>query len=365
MIKGIAISKKNNIYLDLLRIFACMCVIGIHTEDGGLILNRIARLGLPMFFLLSGYFLLPKCDDEHVGAFYYQRYIKIVLPFLAYGLFYGCWIFPTGRIFAKPTLDNVLYAISYIPHSIIDNLTAPIYFHFWFMYEIISLYLLFPFLAKGMKALSDKGLRNLMILILVWEGLADFIPAFGRKFEFRIEFGWLIYIIFGYAFTREFVKKQYKLFVIAGAIAFALQIVILGGLPGFSALIEHKEDLNPWEVLAVCGWFALFMMWSDFAVKRGEQKQGGIAHVIHFLAAYTFSVYMIHGYIITWWSRNGVLINLHVSCVKLWWILTVLCVFVLSLAFAVVFDNLIVENITRFSVWINDRIYRVFQRSDE
>ena len=356
MIKGVTIPKKNNVYLDLLRIVACLCVVGIHTEDGGLILNRIARLGLPLFFLLSGYFLLPKCDDEHVGSFYYQRFMKILIPFLCYGVFYGCWIFQTGRILAKPTLENVWGAVRYIPNSVIDNLYQPIYFHFWFMFSLIGLYLLFPFLAQGLKAFSDKGLMGLMMLLLVLEGLNDFLPAFGKVFSYGMEFGWIIYAIFGYAFTREYFKERFKWFFGVGIIAFALQIVVLGKLPGFSALIAHQDDLNPWEVLAVCGVFVFFMIWSDWADQKGiDHSKDALGHVVHFLSAYTFSVYLIHGHVITWWSRNGLLIDLHISHVKLWWILTVLCVFGLSLLFSIVFDNLIVVNVQRLAEWLNKK----------
>jgi peptidoglycan/LPS O-acetylase OafA/YrhL len=253
-------------------------------------------------------------------------------------------------------------AVRYIPHSVMDNLYQPIYFHFWFMFSLIGLYLLFPFLAQGLKAFSDKGLLGLMILLLVLEGLGDFLPAFGKNFSYGMEFGWIIYAIFGYAFTREYFQKRYKIFLMIGIAAFAVQVAVLGALPGFSALILHQDDLNPWEVLAVCGVFAFFMLWSSWK-KDASEKNGWIGHVVHFLSAYTFSVYLIHGHVITWWSRNGLLINLHISHVKLWWILTVLCVFGLSLLFSIVFDNVIVSNVQRFFVWFNEKIYRLFKKN--
>ena len=340
--------KNRNLYLDLLRIFACLGVIGIHTQEGGLILNRIALLGLPLFFFISAYLLLPRCDDEHVWDFYKKRILKIVVPFLCYGLFYGCWIYPNGGIFVRPTLERLWYAISYIPHSLADNLTASIYFHFWYMYVLMGLYLFFPFLAKGLKALSDKGLQNLLILLLVMEAIHDFPPAIRVHYEIAMDFGWIIYIIFGYAFTRDYFKARYKVFVVLGAVAFAFQLFMIGVFPGFTTLIEHKEDLNPWEVLSVCGVFALFMLWQQFAEKRGRFHNGDLlSKVIGFVANYTFSVYLIHGYIISWWSQTGVLIDLHAFNDKIWWIVTVGSVFVLSFAFALVFDAVVVKNIQK------------------
>lgn len=69
-------NTKRDTSIDLLRVVCCMLVIGIHvtvdyslTVNKGmdsfiqiqsLLMNNIVRVGLPVFFVISGYFLLNK-----------------------------------------------------------------------------------------------------------------------------------------------------------------------------------------------------------------------------------------------------------------------------------------------------------------
>ena len=352
MIKGIRVSDKNDIFLDLLRIFSCLGVIGIHTHMESIFLERLVHLGLPMFFLLSGYFLLERCNADEVLKFYHGRFLKVVLPFLCYGVFYGCWIYPAGRILVRPTKELIINGIKYIPHSVMDNLNDSIWFHFWFMYELIGLYLIFPFLGQGLKALSDKALRSLMILMMITQFLVDFLPVVGKNFPFQHYFGWVIYLVFGYAFSREYFKKKYVLFAVMGLLAFGIQLIVYRFAPDTVELIQHTSDLNPWEVLAVCGLFAFVSMISGKYYGSFQGKPTGkvyfvVKHVIGFVAAYTFSVYLIHGQVATWWSQADRMASLRVSRVNLWSMLSICIIFGASFAFSFVFDNLIVDNIVR------------------
>lgn len=365
MIKGIKVSAKNDVFLDLLRLLACICVIGIHTPAGTILFSRVARLGLPIFFLLSGYFLLPNCDGDHVLSFYGKRFEKVVLPFLCYGIFYGCWIYPAGRILARPTRELIVGGIKYIPHSLLDNLNGSIYFHFWFMYELIALYLIFPFLGQGLKALSDRALRSLLILMLVTQFLVDYLPLIGREFPFQHYFGWLIYIIFGYALSRECFKKWYPWLAVVGLVVFAIQLLAYKYTPGVVEKILNTSDLNPWEVLPVCGIFAAFMMISQKFYKTHDGSVEGMGyrvakHVIGFLATYTFSVYLIHGHIISWWCATYQVTDA-VTSARLFSDVGIACaVFGLSLLFAIVFDNTVVALVTGIYRFIIKKVASLF-----
>jgi surface polysaccharide O-acyltransferase-like enzyme len=63
--------NERNLNIDALRILACVFVIGIHAtynfnphglmdfnNYAGLLLHSIFRAGLPIFFIISGYYLL-------------------------------------------------------------------------------------------------------------------------------------------------------------------------------------------------------------------------------------------------------------------------------------------------------------------
>ena len=67
------ISKREPIY-DFIRVFACICVIGIHCTKN-LLFESISRIGLPMFTFLSGVLILNS-NDESISTFYFKRFIK-------------------------------------------------------------------------------------------------------------------------------------------------------------------------------------------------------------------------------------------------------------------------------------------------
>ncbi len=361
MIKGIKISEKNDIMLDLLRVLACLCVIGIHTPPGSVLFSRVAVLGLPMFFLLTGYFLLPRCNGDEVLSFYKDRFEKIVIPFICYGLFYRCWIYPAGKMICVPNKGIILFGLKYIPTALLQNFNGPVYFHFWFMYELIALYLIFPFLGQGLKALSDKALRNLLILMVVTQALVDYLPVVGVEFPFQHYFGWMMYAIFGYAFTREFLQKKYKTFAIVGGIVFVLQLAVYKFLPEFADKVQHSSDLNPWMILPVCGWFAIMQMLSlkFYGSREGKPASKGYEvarHIIGFLAAYTFSVYMMQGYIISWWNESCQLVALQAANIHVWDFVTIFSVFGMCLVFAFFYDNIVVALVKKIYCLIASKI---------
>ena len=51
--------KKQNNTLNLLKGLACLAIVWMHTNSGGLVNQVIvcmARFGIPIFFMVSGYF---------------------------------------------------------------------------------------------------------------------------------------------------------------------------------------------------------------------------------------------------------------------------------------------------------------------
>src|SRR5512140_4003907 len=88
-------------WVDLLRVLAIYLVVIIHTSGQltnvwgkipeaqwiiGDIYGGVARIGVPLFFMLSGYLLLPR--SESLGAFYRKRVLKIIIPFVAWSIIY-------------------------------------------------------------------------------------------------------------------------------------------------------------------------------------------------------------------------------------------------------------------------------------
>src|SRR5512135_85584 len=120
-------------WADLIRVLAIYLVVVIHVsgqltgawgripEAQWLIADLyggIARVGVPLFFMLSGFLLLPR--SESLRSFYSKRMIKIVIPFIVWSAIYiglDCAGNP-----GKCTTDYLLQFI----------LLKRTYFHLWF-----------------------------------------------------------------------------------------------------------------------------------------------------------------------------------------------------------------------------------------
>src|SRR5512142_395126 len=98
----VAQPKRPIVYwADLMRVLAIYLVVVIHTSGqltgawGKISLAQwlmadiyggIARVGVPLFFMLSGFLLLPR--TESLRDFYRKRVLKIVIPFVVWSVIY-------------------------------------------------------------------------------------------------------------------------------------------------------------------------------------------------------------------------------------------------------------------------------------
>jgi len=91
-------------WVDLIRVVAIYLVVVVHvsgqlTNIWGEIPNSqwliadiyggIARISVPLFFMISGYLLLPR--SETLKDFYMRRMTKVLIPFVAWSLIYLGW----------------------------------------------------------------------------------------------------------------------------------------------------------------------------------------------------------------------------------------------------------------------------------
>lgn len=141
--------KERNIGLDLLRIFACLLVVMYHVPmliDAPLVFNDISsralnslmfyfgRTAVPIFFILSGYFILPL--RYGTTEFFKKRISRVLFPtafwFIVYYLFGKSWYNPNVTLWTEK---------------------AP---HLWYMYALLGIYLIAPIISQWYKMVSIK-----------------------------------------------------------------------------------------------------------------------------------------------------------------------------------------------------------------
>lgn len=164
------VSSKRHYGLDLLRVLACYMVIQIHAGEfyyigpGGAVLNTpdshivgwynsLLRVCVPLFVMLSGYFLFPVGDTR---TFFKKRMSRVALPFVVWCILYAFYQYFMGQV----TLTNALINISKIPVNFGVEIG-----HLWFVYMLLGLYLFAPLISDWVQKSSKK---NMEFYLMLW-----------------------------------------------------------------------------------------------------------------------------------------------------------------------------------------------------
>ncbi len=223
-------NEKRFEYLDYIRVFATVMVIIIHciyeylgdfSNKGSILwtslvfVNELLRTGVPLFFMMSGYLLLQK-DITDIKAFYKKRFVKIAIPFLVYDIFY----FILNSIIYKTDFSVMRFL-----RELADRGSA---YHLWFVYSILFIYLLMPFL----RMIVSKCTVKTLFLFLVLCGFQTTVrPILNIIFNGKLHFyltddgimGYVGYVILGYLMGNfNFSKKTEKIIYLLGIVSFIL-----------------------------------------------------------------------------------------------------------------------------------------------
>lgn len=175
---NIGLARERNFSMDVLRVLACILVMWQHAseyyyigpnlsvvrEAGTYVLgfiNSASRICVPLFVMISGYFLLPMKGTT--GDFFKKRFTRILFPFLfwcvAYAVYY---VFYNG--------DLISTCLTHVAHIFV-NYGVEVG-HLWYVYMLIGLYLIIPIISPWLASCSKKELQ---IFLGIWV-VTGFIP---------------------------------------------------------------------------------------------------------------------------------------------------------------------------------------------
>lgn len=151
---------KRVLYLDIIRILACVMIIAIHAPipNTGLssyvlsIDSLLTAPGIGLFIMVSGALLLPV--NMPTEQFLKKRLGKIVFPTVFWTAFYFLVAIYTDRV----NLSEGLYSLLSIPFGPQFNGVL------WFMYMLAGLYLLAPILSAWLRQASRSEVRFYLFL---------------------------------------------------------------------------------------------------------------------------------------------------------------------------------------------------------
>ncbi len=328
---------------DVLRCLAIFMVVVLHAAgsmafkymriDHGAwwasnLLDSLTRPCVPLFFMVSGYFLLDPSKQEALGTFFRKRVVKVVVPFLGWAIFYILW--------------NVSYHLQPItlPDAIKEIITGPVYFHLWFVYTLIGLYLATPI----MRLFVRHATRELALYFLgLWVISAGIVPVLDQFFglhigvEFFVVIGELGFFVAGgllrdVRLTRRQCAFAAALFVLAGA--FTVAITGLLTLNAGGKLGDFFYNYPTLNVMLMS--FALFLIVKSLPFDRLLDAHPRWRQAIISLSTKTLGIYFVHVVILELLQYDTVLPQFGVSFFPALGIILAVSAVTLTLSYAII-----------------------------
>lgn len=178
---------KRDVVLDAIRVISISFVILIHAKY-----NNIIYTAVPMFIILSGYVILDK-SIESISSFYKKRLPRILLPYMFWSPIMYIILAYMDKLEDVASAKNFCYLF----------VTSGVHGAYWYVFEILGLYILAPFLAKTLCKLKRNELVTLLLLLLSFYELYLFWPDayFSQSLGGRKSI-YLIYFITGYCISQ-------------------------------------------------------------------------------------------------------------------------------------------------------------------
>lgn len=287
--------RKKEIFIEILRLLACILVILYHSRYqiyefisgggnvsilGNYCLNAcfvIGRLAVPLFFIISGYFSFPIKDNTF--TFFKKRLTRIIYPLII-------WLVIYTLCFSSP--KSMIYDLAHATQ-------AP---HLWYLYALIGITLLIP---MGSSFISNATKQELQLYILIWSLTLIFNGNFFDEFlTFKTDhngmlftnpitalisfYGYFGYILVG-AYLRRFeVGKLFPIILMCSGCILVLILLAFG--------------ISMDKIIAYCSISNLFISVSIFILtKRLFEKltiNDSTYKFICRLGGLTFGIYLTH-----------------------------------------------------------------------
>ncbi len=231
--------------------------------------------------MISGMFVLNPNKKFDTKRFYKKNVLRLFTALCFWSIAYGLY-----GVCSNPNSSWTLFSI--IGPVFYKRLP---WYHLWFMYMIIGLYVLVPLLRVFIKNASRRNLEYFVVLFFVANSIA-FWNEFMPKLNFSLPevTSYLGYFILGYYLLNyEFSKRTRNLIYILSLFSVAF-IVLLHLKMDAPPRTYISATNNPFVIIIASGAFLLF--------KYSNLKEGKCYGVIKELSKLSFGVYLVHDFFI-------------------------------------------------------------------
>jgi surface polysaccharide O-acyltransferase-like enzyme len=243
---------------------------------------------VPLFIMLTGALLLqPSKLNEPIRVFLKKRWNRIGIPILFWSVIYFAWrFFVRGETFSL--------------NSILQGLLAGPYFHFWFLYLLVGLYLLTP-IIRVIVAHADVGI--IKYFMLIWFLGTAIIPLIGLYSSISPQTVWFKQTVFvltgmiGYFVLGAYVTKvkiQSSILFLCLVLSAVWTIVGTYFLVGTIGETYSQFFLDASSISVIIGSVALFLMLVSVSTRTVENRFAKGNKALSLVSQNILPIYLFH-----------------------------------------------------------------------
>ena len=305
-------------FVDWIRVIACFMVMLVHAsenfygaDDSGLAGNvsmlaneanrfwvafydgGLGRTAVPLFMTISAFLLVPMKPGVSMSDFYRRRALRILPPMIVFMLLY-CFL---PLAWGGMTWETSMNDLCRLPWNF-PSMAG----HLWFMYPLISLYLIIPVVSPWLERASAKDER-IFLYIFTFSTTMPWLHRFvsdelwGECFWNGFHMLWYCSGYLGYLVLAHYIRFHLKwdsrkrisiglACFIVGA-AFTAWSFWLKGVPGVAIetpMLEWSWEFCTLNVLMAT--YGLFLLFSTI--------QKPAPRIITSLSKLSFGMYLMH-----------------------------------------------------------------------
>ena len=312
--------NERIVFVDYIRVIACFLVMLVHASenfygadpsglagDKSMLLSEanrfwvaffdggVARTCVPLFMVVSAFLLVPVKPGVTMGEFYKRRFKRILPPMVTFLLLYTFLPLAWGAM----TWEQSIADLKLIPFNF-PSMAG----HLWFMYPLISLYLIIPVVSPWLERASAKD-ELLFIALFVFASTIPWLhrfvypEVFGECFwnpSFNALYycsGYLGYLVLAH-YIRVHINWATKKRLIVGATCFAIGAIFTGWAFWYKGVpmqpIETPMLEWGWEFCMpnlILATFGAFLMFTCIRQEKAPK-------IITAISRYSFGMYLMH-----------------------------------------------------------------------
>ncbi len=296
-------------WINNLKVISLFAVIVLHTASPLLMdfkkadlsnwlvadfYNALVRFAVPVFVMISGALLLHR--EYEPGDFLKRRLSRVIWPFLFWSFIYiGYSWYSEDIAFTNDAWNNT--------RIILHQLKYGAYYHLWYVYMLIGLYLFIPIISEFVRNATEK---EILYFLIVWFVVMIFSQPYLSRYQPLIDVhyftGYLGYLVLGHYLAFKELPQGLKIpliiyfFLCLAGITVGTYLFSVNS-KGLSTIMY--EPLGPFIVLFSSG---IFLLARVMAFKVPEI----LVKVRDLAGGLSLGIYLCHALFLTLLDDQGI-----------------------------------------------------------